>query len=95
MYRRPPSDSTIVVKVKYLAATRDQAGTGEDQVTLPAGASLRDLACYLKERRGLSLPQSDVIATLNGRGWEQAPQGLDTPLQPGDIVHLFPPIAGG
>jgi len=85
----------ITLRVKYLTTMRDRVGVDEDEVVLQQGASLRDLVRYLEQKRGLLLPRADIIATLNGKGWEQASQGLDTPLQTGDIVHLFPPIAGG
>jgi molybdopterin converting factor small subunit len=35
------------------------------------------------------------MATLNGRGWEQFPLKFATPLEDGDEIFLFSPIAGG
>jgi molybdopterin converting factor small subunit len=35
------------------------------------------------------------MAILNGRGWEQLPLKLRTEIQDGDVICLFPPIAGG
>jgi molybdopterin converting factor small subunit len=32
---------------------------------------------------------------INGRHYSHIPQKLNTPLQEGDDVSLFPPIAGG
>jgi molybdopterin converting factor small subunit len=35
------------------------------------------------------------MATLNGRGWGQHPEGLDKKLAGGDEVALFPVVGGG
>jgi molybdopterin synthase sulfur carrier subunit len=36
-----------------------------------------------------------VLVLLNGRNYSNLPEGLNTPLQDGDEVAIFPPIAGG
>jgi len=90
-----PSTGELKVVVKFLSALRDRTGVGEETLSLPAGATLRTVAEHLAQRRGLQVPASEIMATLNGRGWSQADQGLDTPLQDGDVIHLFPPISGG
>ena len=41
----------------------------------------------------MAAPQ--VIAILNGRGWEQYPSKLSTEIKGGDIICLFPVVAGG
>jgi molybdopterin converting factor small subunit len=64
-------------------------------VQLPEGSRLRELASWLAHARGLKLPDPSVMATLNGRGWAQYREGLDTPLAPGDEVALFPVVGGG
>jgi len=83
------------VRVRYLSALRDRAGRREEAVELPAGARLRELASWLAERRGLSLPDPALMATLNGRGWGQLPGGLEQALADGDEVALFPLVGGG
>jgi len=83
------------VQIKYLAALRDRTGHRREEVSFPPGATLRDVAEWLNQRYALSLPNSQVMATLNGRGWEQFPLELSTPIKQGDIICLFPPIAGG
>jgi MoaD family protein len=86
---------TIVVQVRYLSALRDRAGLREEAVELPAGARLRDLADWLARRHGLRLPDPQLMATLNGRGWTQHTEAMDTPLKDGDQVALFPLVGGG
>jgi MoaD family protein len=40
-------------------------------------------------------PHEQVRILINGRHYSHIPQKLDTRLQEGDEVSLFPPIAGG
>ncbi len=87
--------AAITVKVRYLSAIRDRTGLREEQVELPAGSLLSDLASWLGAKRGLKLPDALVMATLNGRGWGQQERGMDTPLGEGDEVALFPVVGGG
>jgi MoaD family protein len=83
------------VQIKYLAALRDRTGRKREEVSFPSGATLRDVAEWLNQHYALSLPNPQVMATLNGRGWEQFPSKLSTEIKEGDIISLFPPIAGG
>jgi molybdopterin converting factor small subunit len=87
--------ATIVVRVRYLSALRDRAGLREEAVELPAGSRLAELVAWLAEKRGLALPDPLIMATLNGRGWGQHPEGLDKKLAGGDEVALFPVVGGG
>ena len=89
----PQSD--VTVQIKYMVAVRDQTGRSQEQIALPKGSTLRDLADRLNERYTLSLPNPRVMATLNGRGWEQFPSKLATELADGDVVCLFSLLAGG
>ena len=87
--------ANVKVQIKYLAAFRDRTGRRQEEVSFPPGATLRDVAEWLNKRYALSLPNPQVMATLNGRGWEQFPLELSTEIKEGDIICLFPPIAGG
>ncbi len=40
-------------------------------------------------------PSPHIRILINGRHYSHIPQKLNTPLQEGDDVSLFPPIAGG
>jgi molybdopterin converting factor small subunit len=86
---------TVEVRVLFLSALRDLAGTREVVLSLSEGSTLRAVAGQLAARFGLQAPSGQVMATLNGRGWTQLEQGLDTPLTNGDAIHLFPPVSGG
>jgi MoaD family protein len=85
----------VRLRVRYLSALRDRTGLREEDVELPAGARLRDLAGWLARRHGLKLPDPQLMATLNGRGWTQLAEAMDTPLADGDQVALFPLVGGG
>jgi len=87
--------SRVRIRLKYLVSVRDKTGRGEEEAELPAGSTLGHLAEWLQTRYGLEVPSPHVMAVLNGRGWGQLPQKLDTPLKDGDAVSIFPPIAGG
>ena len=88
-------DAVISVQIKYLSALRDETGESIDEVALPAGATLHDVAAWLKDRYGLVVPGARVMAVLMGRGWDQLAKGLATELQDGDVIALFPPVGGG
>ena len=88
-------DAVIRVRIKYLSALRDVTGQRVDEVAFPAGATLHDVAVWLKERHGLVVPGARVMAVLMGRGWDQLAQGLATELRDGDAIALFPPVGGG
>lgn len=88
-------ETEVTVQIKYLGALRDRTGRRHDEVTLPSGAALQDVAEWLNVRYDLSLPNPRVMATLNGYGWTQFALGLSTKVKEGDLICLFPPIAGG
>lgn len=85
----------LAVRVKYLVGLRDRTGRTEEQVRLQQGSTLKDLADLLNARYDLSLPDPHIMATLNGKGWEQYPGKLSTELSDGDSVLLFPPVSAG
>ncbi len=88
-------EANVKVRIKYLAALRDRTGRRQEEISFPLGATLQDVVGWLNQRYTLSLPNPQVMATLNGRGWEQYPSKLSTEIMEGDIICLFPPIAGG
>ncbi|MGD2143361.1 MAG: MoaD/ThiS family protein [Anaerolineae bacterium] len=88
-------EASVRVKIRYLATLRDGMGRGGEEVEFPAGSTLQDLADWISGKYDLSLPAPRVMATLNGRGWNQLPLGMNTRIGEGDVIALFPPIAGG
>jgi len=93
------------VTVKFTGPMRTLAGRGQEGVSLPAGAGLRDLLYAL----AATLPSEfarEVIAPLQTGSAPTAlllvntinvpgPTGLDHPLSDGDIVAFVPPMSGG
>jgi molybdopterin converting factor small subunit len=83
------------VLVKFLASVKDQVGKGMEEFEMPDGSTLSELAVKLQESHRLSLLDPAIMATLNGRGIRQLPEGLETRLGEGDVILLFPLISGG
>lgn len=77
------------VKLKLLATYRNflppGVEKGELELTIPGGISVHELV----ERYGVPAGESSVIL-VNG----QTPKG-DAVLEDGDVVFVFPAIAGG
>jgi len=70
------------------------------------GTTLRSLLVVLVEEIGESFQSGifderrggvllNVAVLVNGQHYTHLPKGLETPLQDGDQVAIFPPIAGG
>jgi molybdopterin converting factor small subunit len=88
-------ETSVKVQIKYLAALRDRTGRRQEEVSFAPDATLQDVAGWLNAQYDLSLPNPQVMATLNGSGWDQFPLKLSTKVEEGDIICLFPPITGG
>lgn len=85
----------VTVCIRYLSGLRDTTGTGTEEVRFPPGTRLRDLSLWLAKRYGVEVPGPSVMGTVNGRGWSQTSQALETELRNGDEISLFPLLAGG
>jgi MoaD family protein len=79
---------------------------GDRQIQLPEGVSVRQFLVRLIEELGDesgSFIQFDqegnlegsLVVLVNGRHANHLPGGLDTKLEDGDQIAMFPPIAGG
>jgi len=85
----------VEVKIKYLATLREKSGVREECVSFPPGSTLSSVARWIQDTHGLSVPSSRIMTILNGRGWGQLSDGIETQLRNGDTICLFPPISGG
>lgn len=77
------------ITVRYFALFRENAGTGEEIIGSEA-QTVGDLFAELKDRHGSSEPLGHCMVAIND---EMA--DWDAPLNDGDTVLLFPPVAGG
>lgn len=77
------------IQVRYFALFREQAGTAEETVTLDATTTL-DVFEATRERHQSPEPHGHCKVAVNDEmaDWE-------TPVSEGDVVLLFPPVAGG
>ena len=87
--------AVVTVHLRYLSAVRDRTGRRADELSLPAGSTLGAVASWLAATYALEVPGPSLMATLNGRGWTQVPQGLGAELHGGDEIALFPMLSGG
>lgn len=91
----------MTIKVKFFAFFREIFDTREKAMTFPAGATIRGMLEALADsprRRdelfaGTALKPL-VIVMKNGTAINSL-QGLETPLAEGDVVAVFPFVAGG
>lgn len=89
----PPADAGgtpgVAVDVRFFAQLRTATGVGETRVTLPAGATVRQLADHLEATYdGLRLTGSMCAV-------DEAYAAPDTPLAGGETVAFLPPVSGG
>ena len=75
--------------ILYFASFREHAGTGEESVELDVSTAA-DLFEHLKHRHGSAEPLGHCKVAIND---EMA--DWDAVLSDGDVVLLFPPVAGG
>ncbi len=82
----------IEIPVKFLGGMREEMGTSLVTLLLPQGATVDDLKTRLKAL-GVPLHSEDTIVMLNDLGIDQWDSGRV--LVQGDVVVVFPNIAGG
>ncbi|GAI11714.1 unnamed protein product [marine sediment metagenome] len=93
----------MAVIVKFFAGFREATGKRQESIegVNNAASLLDELVRRFGEKLAERLYSSDTRALrktvnilVNGRGLDLL-QKLDTPLKDGDVVAIFPPVAGG
>jgi len=81
-----------MVRVQFFGQVRETANTKETEV--PGCATVGSLLAALSEKYGAEFQPEALIVLVNGR--HIAHTGfLETSLEPGDLVSIFPVIGGG
>lgn len=78
-----------------MVTIKEKTGRKEETIQLPPEATLQDVVNWLNKKYRLQLPHPSIMAILNGRGWGQLQESLNTVIKDGDTICLFPPISGG
>ena len=81
--------STKTITVRYFAMFRENAGVSEETLVI-AAATAADVFEATRERHGSPEPSGHCKVAIND---EMA--DWDSTVDEGDIVLLFPPVAGG
>jgi molybdopterin converting factor small subunit len=84
---------TTTVTVRYFAGAKAAAGTREEAVALPDGATVDDLVAALAADHGDALAR--VLAAASFLLDEVAVHERATVLAEGAVVDVLPPFAGG
>jgi molybdopterin converting factor small subunit len=77
------------ITVRYFAMFREHAGVGEETLALDA-ATARDVFEATRARHGSHEPRGHCKVAIN-----DCMTDWDAPVEDGDTVLLFPPVAGG
>ncbi len=77
------------VTVQYFALFREQAGSASEAIEWPGGTAA-ELFVRMTETHTALVAEAAALVAINDEmaGWE-------TPLEEGDVVLFFPPVAGG
>lgn len=75
--------------MRYFAIFREKAGVAEETLSLTAETAA-DVFAATRERHGSAEPQGHCKVAIN-----DVMVGWDSPVDDGDTVLLFPPVAGG
>jgi molybdopterin converting factor small subunit len=77
------------ITVRYFAMFREHAGVDEETLTIDANSAV-DVFRATQDRHGSSEPSGHCKVAIN-----DVMASWDSPINDGDIILLFPPVAGG
>lgn len=77
------------VKVRYFALFREQTGFASESVDW-SGGTAAELFQEMVGKHAMLMPEAAALVAVN-----DAMAGWETPLNDGDEVLFFPPVAGG
>lgn len=83
----------VTIQVRYFAGARAAAGIQEENIALPAGATVADAARAVSERHGEKL--SGVLTACSFLLDGIAVRSPATRLSDGTQLDVLPPFAGG
>jgi molybdopterin converting factor subunit 1 len=79
------------VRILFFGVLKDLAGRATDSLSLPGGATLREVLGYYEQRiPSLAGLKASIAMSVN-----QEYARLETTLQDGDEIALLPPVSGG
>lgn len=77
------------IEVRYFALFREQTGRASETVEWPGGTAAELFQVMTGQHAALKTEAAALVAVNDEMtGWE-------TPLNEGDVVLFFPPVAGG
>jgi MoaE-MoaD fusion protein len=89
---RREEDHAMRIRVLYFGVLRERvAHTNQEEVSLPPGATLRDLV----DRLGQAHPKLDTVRRHVKFAVNEELASANQPLADGDVIALIPPVAGG
>ena len=86
------------VRVRYWAAARSAAGTGQDLLTFAAPTTLAEVLAAVRAKHADRPRLSEVLSVCSALVADEPVGNRDAcevVVRPGDTVELLPPFAGG
>ena len=80
----------MLVRIVFLAAYREMAGTSRISLALPAGATVAEMLAQICARYS-ELPDAERVVVAVNNEYQDGAYTLDD----GDEVALIPPVSGG
>lgn len=83
-----------MLNILYFASLRESVGLAQESLPVPASGTVAGLIDVLRAREG---KWAEALAV--GKRWRvavnQEMAGLETAIQSGDEIAIFPPVTGG